>query len=106
MSLHLCDVDSLKVFLKFFMRDGAVTQGRTPPEGEGQAHNWLSNNALAIKGRGDSGFSKSLSLRFILNPINSQLSLREKAHVDKMEKNIFAHISGTHGSDENLTIRS
>ena len=60
--------------------------GTTPFEGKGRAQNWLNNSGALSKSRGDSGFSKSLSLRFVLLSLtNSQLSLERKAHVGKME---------------------
>lgn len=45
MSLGNDDMDSLKVFLKICMGDGAVIWGRTLPECQDQAYIWLSNSA-------------------------------------------------------------
>ena len=79
--------DLLKgLLLTICLRDGGVARGRTPSEGKGWAQNWLINSGSLSKSRGDSGFSKSLSLRFVLLSLtNSQPSLERKAHVGKME---------------------
>ena len=79
--------DLLKgLLLTICLRDGGVTRGRTPSEGKGWAQNWLINSGSLSKSRGDSGFSKSLSLRSVLLSLtNSQPSLERKAHADKME---------------------
>lgn len=69
--------DLLKgLLLTICLRDGGVTWGRTPLEGKGRAQNWLNNSGSLSKSRGDSGLSKSLSLRFVLLSLtNSHLSL-------------------------------
>ena len=79
--------DLLKgLLLTVCLRDEGVTRGRTPPEGKGRAQNWLNNSGSLSKSKGSSGFSKSLSLRFVLLSLtNSQPSLERKARVGKME---------------------